>query len=72
MKKITESKVPFWMMSASRIQLILNIKNRLVAKFIDRMGFYDLSYVTFGYAKIDHDVKLLVAVYHSRFVHDQL
>ena len=41
MKKIIESKVPLWMMSASRIQLILNIENRLVAKFIERMGFYE-------------------------------
>ena len=35
------------------------------------MGFYDLSYVTFAYAKIDHDVKSVVVVHRSSFVPDQ-
>ena len=62
---IVQSKMPVHIMSANAIQKSFKIDAQNIAQFIERMGFYDKSEVTFDYAERNHDAKSIMVVHRS-------
>ena len=62
---VVQSQMPVDIMSANAIQTFFKIDAHNVALFIERMGHYDESEVTFDYAAQNHDAKSIMVVHRS-------